>query len=45
MAIQCEQREDSAYYARNRRSDPTAQAAALKVIQDKCRAEQNLAPY
>jgi hypothetical protein len=45
MAIQCEQREDSAYYGRNRRSDPTAQAAALKGIQDKCRAEQNLAPY
>jgi hypothetical protein len=45
MALQCEQREDSAYYARNRRSDPATQAAALKSIQDKCRGEQNLAPY
>jgi Domain of unknown function (DUF4124) len=46
MAIQCEQREDSTYNARTpRTTDGNMRAAALKGIQDRCRAEQNLAPF
>jgi Domain of unknown function (DUF4124) len=46
MALQCEQREGTAYRARNNRyTDSNAQAAALKSIQDRCRIEQRLAPY
>jgi hypothetical protein len=42
MAIQCEQREDS---TTRRGADANAQAAAQRAIQNRCRAEQNLAPY
>jgi hypothetical protein len=45
MAIQCEQRDSAAYRARTRYIDANVQAAQLKSIQDRCRAEQNLAPY
>jgi hypothetical protein len=45
MALQCEQRESAAYRGRTRYIDANVQAAQLKAIQDRCRAEQNLAPY
>jgi hypothetical protein len=47
MAIACEQREDSAYLNAHRSSSPdnNAQAAALRAIQNRCRAEQRLPPY
>jgi len=45
MAIQCEQREDNLHQQTHRTSrDYNAQAAALKAIQDRCRAEQRLPP-
>jgi hypothetical protein len=45
MAIACEQREDNQYQnARRSSSDYNAQAAALKAIQNRCRAEQRLPP-
>ena len=44
MAIVCEQREDSAYKVSHRLTDTNSQAAALKTIQNRCRAEQHLPP-
>jgi hypothetical protein len=45
MAIQCEQREGNAYQQSNRASrDYNAEAAALRAIQSRCRAEQRLPP-
>ena len=45
MAIQCEQREEGAYQAGHRSStDYAARTAALRVIQNRCRAEQRLPP-
>lgn len=45
MAIACEQREDNLYQnARRLSADNNAQAAALKAIQNRCRAEQRLPP-
>jgi hypothetical protein len=45
MAIACEQREFSMYQNTRRLStDNNAQAAALKAIQNRCRAEQRLPP-
>jgi len=45
MAIACEQREDNQYqHAQRSTQDGNARAAALKAIQDRCRAEQRLPP-
>jgi uncharacterized protein DUF4124 len=45
MAIACEQREDTAYQnTHHSSSDGIALAAALKAIQNRCRAEQRLPP-
>jgi hypothetical protein len=45
MAIACEQREDNLYQNAHRStSDNNTQAAALKVIQNRCRSEQRLPP-
>jgi hypothetical protein len=45
MAIACEQREDNQYQnTRRLPADNNAQAAALKAIQNRCRAEQRLPP-
>jgi hypothetical protein len=45
MAIACEQREDNQYQNSRRLStDNNSQAAALKAIQNRCRAEQRLPP-
>jgi hypothetical protein len=45
MAIACEQREDNLYQnTRRLPADNNAQAAALKAIQNRCRAEQRLPP-
>jgi uncharacterized protein DUF4124 len=44
MAIVCEQREDSTYKISHRLTEANAQAAALKTIQNRCRAEQHLPP-
>jgi Domain of unknown function (DUF4124) len=45
MAIQCEERDDGAYQQAHRNSrDGNAQATELKVIQNRCRAEQHLPP-
>jgi hypothetical protein len=43
MAIQCEERDDSAYQQAHRNSrDGNAEATDLKAIQNRCRAEQHL---
>jgi len=45
MAIECEQREDSAYQQAHRISrNGNAQATDLKAIQNRCRIEQHLPP-
>jgi hypothetical protein len=45
MAIACEQREDNAYQTSHHSSqDGNARAAALRDIQNRCRAEQRLPP-
>jgi hypothetical protein len=42
MALQCEQRETNLYQATHRTADYNARSAALKSIQNRCRAEQHL---
>jgi hypothetical protein len=45
MAIACEQRDYSQYQNTHRAyPDTNAQAAALRAIQNRCRAEQRLPP-
>lgn len=44
MAIQCEQRETSQFQRTHRLTDNNARTAALKDIQNRCRAEQRLPP-
>jgi hypothetical protein len=44
MAIQCEERESSMYRGLHRSADYNSQAAELRQIQNRCRAEQRLPP-
>ena len=44
MAIQCERSEEGIYQATHRSVDYNVRAAAVKAIQNRCRAEQRLPP-
>jgi hypothetical protein len=44
MAIQCERSEEAVYQATHRSVDYNVRAAAMKAIQNRCRAEQRLPP-